>query len=99
VNLELGMGATASYYSDCDAYTVIEILSPKKIRVQNDKAIPTANHDYYGRQEYTFERDEKGEILTLSLRKNDLWIPIGLEKNRTPRFILGLRRKYIDPTF
>ena len=96
---EVGMGITAHFYSDRRAATVVEVLSPRRIVVQWDKATRTdTNGGYSESQTYSYEPDSSAEKVTLSLRKNGIWYKVG-DDLRGTRFYLGYRNHYIDPCF
>lgn len=93
------MGATGFWYSDKTACTVVEILSPKRIVVQEDFADLGPDFSYYLNQNYEFSPNPNGVKRTVSLRKNGYWITVGEKSNSTPRFRLGKRQRYDDPHF
>jgi hypothetical protein len=95
---EVGMGATQLCGSDRHAYTVIEVLSPKKIRVQADKATRTDKNGMSEQQKYTFAPNPEGSVVTLTLRKNGCWIAQG-ESIKGIRYALGYRSEYHDYSF
>lgn len=92
---EVGMGATELMYSDRHAYTIIEICTPKKIRLQRDKATRADSNGMSDAQSYTYECDPNGEIITATLRKDGHWRISG--NNHV--VMLGARREYYDYSF
>ena len=88
----VGMGATEILYSDKNPYTVIEVISKNKIKVQEDEAINIAKEFYS--QEWDIKRDTNGCIKTLIKTKKGWKVFKG-----TTRFILGVRKKYFDYSF
>ena len=96
---EVGMGATAGFGSDCYPYTVIEIVSPKKIVVQADDAVMNTKGEYYGNQVWDITSNPHGGKNTYTLRKNGRWVMVGCELNSTVNLSLGHRHRYEDPHF
>ena len=101
VNVEpkVGMGATINMHSDRHAATIIEILSPTRIRVQEDKAELVKGSRMSESQEYEFFPNPKGSISTFSKRKNGLWIKQGHERQLGTSLTIGERDEYYDPSF
>lgn len=95
---EVGMGATYGVGSDCYPYTIVEILSPRRIVVQADSytALP-GNDPFSENQSYEYFRNPQGHLVTLSLRKNGRWVPVG--QSNYGGFAIGHRRFYQDPCF
>lgn len=94
----VGMGVTQYCGTGRYAYTVIQVLTSKKLVVQRDKAMIVSQDAVTGEnQVYTFSRDESGEIVDISLRKNGHWCEVGEGSVRGFYFKLGERRQYIDP--
>jgi hypothetical protein len=60
VTPEVGMGATEIMYSDRHAFTVVEVLGPKRIVVQRDRATRTDGLGMSDAQSYNFEADPNG---------------------------------------
>ena len=94
----VGMGATEIMYSDRNPFTVIEVISPRKIVVQADTATRTDNWGMSECQKYDYSPDPEGRIRTLTLRKNGRWVPVG-ESGKGTNFLVGDRRKYHDYSF
>lgn len=78
--LKVGDGVTVSLWSDCEAYTIIK-RTPTTMTVQQDKA--TLSPDWkpefipggfvghctnQSEQTYTYERDESGYVMKITLR-------------------------------
>ena len=80
----IGMGATEILYSDRNPYTVIEVISKNKIKVQEDETINVGKEFY----------NQDWEIKTLIKTKKGRKV---LKSNI--RFILGVRKKYFDYAF
>ena len=89
--VKVGMGATELSYSDRNPYTVIEVISKNKIRVQEDKA------EHVGEpytQNWKITPDKNGQVKTLINTKKGWKVLKG-----STRFILGMRDKYFDYEF
>lgn len=93
---KVGMGATELCWTDRHAYTIVEIRSPKRIKVQQDRAIRTDNLGMSDAQQYRYERDPEAPIITLSLRKDGKWRQVGCDGNT---FKIGYRSEYHDYSF
>lgn len=89
---EVGMGATQLSYSDRDPYTIIEIISKNKIKVQADDAENVGESCY--NQNWKITPNKEGQIKTL-VKTTKGWKVL---KGST-RFILGVRDKYFDYEF
>lgn len=94
----VGMGATAHYISDRYAFTIVQVLSHRKIVVQHDKATRIDRNGLSESQEYVFEPNPQAEKITLTLRKNGLWYKVGDSLQGT-RYSIGERHQYQDPSF
>ena len=97
-DLKVGDGATYCVGSDCYPYTIIEIISEKKLVVQADNS-KMVGGSYYGEQEYEYTPNPDGGKFTITLRKNGRWIPVGGNSRSDCGFSVGHRRKYRDPHF
>jgi len=91
-NPEIGMGATRLCCTDRQAYTIIEILTQKRILVRRDKAI--LNNGVY-----TYEQDSNGFLAELSLRKDGSWIAVGESLKTGIKFSIGRRDEFYDTSF
>lgn len=89
---EIGMGATKLSYTDRDPYTIIEVISPCKIKVQEDKA-ESIGKEYYS-QEWKITPNPEGRTEILIKTKKGWKIP----KSCT-YFRIGMRQKYFDYSF
>lgn len=96
---EVGMGVTERIGSDCYPYTVVNVISDKKIEVTRDTATATENSNYFGSQEYAYESNMDGNRMVLSRRKNGRWYQVGQKMECWSGFRLGHRRYYQDPHF
>ena len=94
----VGMGATHLMWSDRQAYTIVEILSPKKIVVQRDTVKRADQNGMSDAQSYEYTPNPEGYTRTITLRKNGKWIGEGETLKGTP-FALGYRREYHDFSF
>lgn len=94
---EVGMGATYIGYTDRHAYTVIEVVNPKCIVVQQDTARRTDKNGMSDSQSWEFERNPNGRRVTLTLRKNGDWRETGTRSGGT--FLIGERMEYYDYSF
>ena len=95
---EIGMGATQLLYSDRHAFSVIKIVSPKKIVVQRDKVTRTDSNGMSESQDYNFEPNTEGMTATLTLRKNGRWVVEGEDLWSGSSFSIGNRSEYYDFT-
>lgn len=93
----VGMGATELQYTDRDAYTIVEILSEKRILVQEDKAIRKDNNGMSEMQVWEFEPNPNAKRTIVSLCKDGRWHKGTNQKGNI--FTLGERDKYHDYSF
>ena len=96
--IEIGVGATKSVGSDRYPYTVAEIVSPKKIKVQADSYRRTDSNGFSESQTYEFSPNPDARIVVLTLRKNGQWVEQGESMNGS-RYYIGTRNAYQDPSF
>lgn len=96
---EVGMGATELCWTDRHAFTIIEVLSPKEIRVQQDFAERADANGMSESQEYTYSPDPNGRTQLITLRKNGAWVTKGKQMQNGTRFKLGVRMEYYDYSF
>lgn len=96
--LKVGMGATMNLWSDRRAMTIVEVVSPKKIIVQENE---TKCIDYYtGNYEVHDTIAEYMGKHTFTLRKNGRWVEEGQPKKfGSVTLTVGFLRHYIDPSF
>lgn len=96
----VGMGVTYYCGSDRYAYTVISVLTPTKLVVQQDTATLVAQDQPSGEnQVYTYARNPNGEVVDISLRKDGYWRQVRTNRIRGSYYKLGERRYYSDPCF
>lgn len=96
--LEVGVGATMVLYSDKRAMTIVEVISPKEIVVQENN---TECINYYaGAYKVLDSINENMGKSVFTLRKNGTWVEKGQPKKfRSIVLVVGYRRHYIDPQF
>lgn len=93
---EVGMGVTELMYSDRHPYTIVAVLSDKKIQVKPDIATRIDSNGFSESQEYTYVTDEKAPPITLRLNKFGRWKEVGHPDGST--FLVGRREEYYDFT-
>jgi hypothetical protein len=98
-NPTVGMGCTILMYSDRHAATVVAILSPKRIQIQEDTAKRTDNNGMSESQEYTYEPNPNGPTHIVTLRKNGRWVLQGQSKQNGTVVRMGDRDAYYDYSF
>jgi hypothetical protein len=91
----VGMGATSGAGSDRYPYTVVEILSHRRIVLQRDSYKCTD----YDKQTYDIYRDADGGTYEATLRKDGTWVLDGDPLRHGQRFWLGHRSVYQNPSF
>lgn len=96
VEPEVGMGGTVMYWSDREPVTVIEVSpSGKTVKVQADKYTRTDSNGMSDAQQYEYERDPDGTVMTFRWsRKWSCFRNAGGTK-----LVLGRRERYFDFTF
>jgi hypothetical protein len=98
MEIKVGDGATKYVGSDRYPYTVVEVLSPKKVVVQGDDFKRTDNNGMSESQTYEYTRNPFSDKITLTLRKNGRWVQQGEPLNGTG-YRLGDRDCHMDPHF
>ena len=96
--IHVGDGITCVVGSDRYSYTIVEILSPKKIVVQKDREKRIDNNGMSEDQTWAQEMDEQGATTTITLRKNGFWFMVGDSMKGCP-YVVGMRLSYRDPHF
>lgn len=96
---QVGMGATELLFSDRHPYTIIKVNSPKKITLQQDRAVRIDQNGLSEIQEYRYEPDTQGPTRVATLRKNGRWITQGESIKNGAAFALGYREEYYDFSF
>lgn len=106
----LGEGATACYYSDRKAGTVVAISkSGKTMQVRRDNAVLNNKDELTfspggfcahvsGTQKYDYTPDADGAVTTFSLRSNGKWVEKGQEAHQGTKCIAG-RHQFYDYNF
>jgi hypothetical protein len=94
----VGEGATMGFGSDCYPYTIIQVVSEKKVVIQADRSKLVSGNILTEAQEYEYSRDPNGTTLVVTKRKNGKWYPQGQSMNSQSVY-LGGRRAYRDPSF
>jgi hypothetical protein len=93
---QIGMSATIQHWSDRSATTIVQIThNGKRIVLQRDKATRTDQNGMSESQEYSYERDEKGELFFATKRKDGTFRLVG----RKTIVSLGVRDEYYDFSF
>jgi hypothetical protein len=100
VQPEVGMGATQISWSDRRPYTIVEVVSPKEIKVQQDNYKRIDGLGMSECQDYEFSPNPEAGITTLVLKKssrrpNGRWVQKGDGINGV-NFLLGYRDCYFD---
>lgn len=94
---EVGMPATAIYFSDRRAKTVVEVKTPNKIVVRENEVICK---DYYAGDYEVLDELCNMPELTFTRRKSGRWVEMGQSDDRhSVVLVLGYRCHYIDPSF
>jgi hypothetical protein len=96
--IKVGQGATCHIGSDRYPYTVVEILSSKRIVVQADDYKRTDKNGFSESQTYVYKSNPSAIRVVLTLRKNGRWIRVG-ESMKAASYSLGGRSAYLDPSF
>jgi hypothetical protein len=92
----VGMGTTELCWTDRHAYTVVEVVSDRKIIVQRDTATRSDKDGMSDSQSYTYTPNPNEPRLVLTLRKDGKWRRMGDSGNV---FALGFRQEYQDYSF
>jgi len=92
----VGMGATIRVGSDSYPGTIIQVTqNGRRIVIQDDTAIRTDKNGLSELQEYDYQTNPNGSIHIATLRKDGRYRLMG---EQIPVSI-GVRRKYLDPSF
>jgi hypothetical protein len=95
---KVGDGATKGVGSDRYPYTIVEILSPKRVVLQPDDYYRTDKNGFSEMQTYEFTPNPEAYRIIVTLRKNGRWYQLGQTMGGS-RFSLGHRDAYQDPSF
>jgi hypothetical protein len=93
---EVGMGVTELMYSDRHPYTIVAILSDKRIQVVRDIATRIDKNGCSEYQVYSYTPDYESLAVTLRLNKYGRWKEVGHPDGST--FLIGRREEYYDFT-
>lgn len=97
--INVGDGATMHSGSDRYPFTVIRVVSPRRLVLQEDRATRTDSRGAFTEhQDYTYERDAEGRTYTVSLRGNGGWYEVGQPASGRS-FTIGSRDRHNDPHF
>lgn len=94
---EVGMGVTYYVGSDRYAFTITEVVSPTRIKVQEDKV--TKWRPFPESEGLEFERNTDAPVKLLSRRKDGTYMEVGRPMCRGIAYVVGHRRAYRDPSF
>lgn len=96
---EVGMGATVLYWTDRRAATIVEVISPREIVIQRDRATRSDGGGMSDAQSYTYERQPDAPREVYTLRKNGAWVRKGGSMKTGQRLSIGARIEYYDYSF
>ena len=93
---QIGMGATIQHWSDRSAATIIQIThNGKRIVLQRDNATRIDQNGMSESQEYSYKRDETGELFFATKRQDGTFRLVGTRTIVS----LGVRNEYYDFSF
>lgn len=95
---EVGMGVTKLNWTDRHPFTIVEVISAKRIVVHEDNAERTDNLGMSESQRYKFTPNPDAPRVILTKRKNGRWVEVGDSMNGIP-YAVGYRQKYHDYSF
>lgn len=95
----VGMGATICMWSDRRAATIVKVLTPTTIVIQQDEAIRSDTNGMSESQEYHYKRWPTAPHDTYTRRKNGSWVRKGEPMKNGQRISLGHRSHYHDFSF
>jgi hypothetical protein len=96
--IKIGDGATQSVGSDRYPYTVVKILSPRRMVVQQDNAVRTDKNGLSESQTYEYSPNPNATEVVITLRSNGRWYQLG-QSTKSGAFYIGRRSMYQDPSF
>lgn len=104
VNFPIGTGGYTHCWTDKYPVTLVEVLSPSRVVVQDANATIISGSAQDGSAEYKYEPNPKGskEVYSLRIGKNglvDVWVKVGESRKGGMRLVLGQYEKYEDPHF
>jgi hypothetical protein len=92
----VGMGATVNHWSDRYPATIIQIThNGKRLVLQEDKYTRTDQNGMSECQEYSYEKNEQGDIHFATQRKDGTFRIVGSKTIVS----LGVRSRYYDFSF
>ena len=92
---EVGMGATLLCWTDRQAHTIVEVLSPRRIVVKRDNVKRTDSNGMSEDQSYTYETNNEATSEVYTKRKNGGWYKAGASM-KDYQLRIGDRREYHD---
>lgn len=93
VKPEVGQGATVLMWTDRHAATIVKV-TPATVTVQVDKATRIDKNGMSESQEYSYEPDPEGRLITFRWTKSNQW-----KSSCGNRLLVGTRRSYHDFSF
>lgn len=96
---EVGMGCTILMFSDRHAATIVQVITPKKIVIQEDKATRTDTNGMSESQSYAYSANPTGHKHEVTLRKNGTWVIAGDSMRSGTILQIGERDEYYDYSF
>jgi hypothetical protein len=96
---QVGMGCTILMYSDRHAATIVQVLSPNKIVIQEDTATRTDTNGMSEAQSYSYTANQNGAKHTVTLRKHGRWVMAGQSMRSGAVVRIGERSEYHDYSF
>lgn len=96
---EVGMGATRLGWTDRHPYTIVAVLSPTKIVVQEDNAKRTDNNGMSESQTYDYTPNPDAPKRVVTFRNNGRWVEQGESAKNGRAYAVGDREKYEDFSF
>lgn len=108
---KIGVAVTLPGYTDCYPATIVDVLSPKKIVVRQDRALKdpswkpevsiggfSAHVSNNYDQKWLYEQNLDAEPQVYTLRKNGKWVKQG-QPMKGERAVLGYRKYFYDYNF
>jgi hypothetical protein len=92
----IGMGATLISWTDRHPYTVVEVVGPDHVVVQEDSYTRTDHNSMSECQSYDFAPNPGGARYHVTRRKNGRWVARGESMKNGTKFVIGSRDKYHD---
>lgn len=97
-SIKVGDGATYYIGSDRYPFTIIEIVSDKKVILQRDHYRRIDNNGLSENQTYEYFPNSYAERIVVTKRKNGRWYKQG-ESMGAGQYSLGVRRAYQNPSY